>query len=122
MLVLVEALTTHTHTHTNTICVQVDYLDVCKEYKTVTSAVPMKAAGSPVVGMDTGVPEWLAQIDTYSPDPNAVKDMCREMDEMVNKVIARASACTQGKDEPPRRKSSVAEMVVEMQGAFYVCF
>lgn len=61
-------------------------MDVCKEYPHVVGAVYMKAAGAKVVGMDTGVPEWIGQIDTYAQDPTLVKDMCRQMDEMVAKV------------------------------------
>jgi hypothetical protein len=53
----------------------------------------MKAAGAKVVGMDTGVPEWIGQIDTHAEDPSLVKDMCRQMDEMVSKVRPLACAC-----------------------------
>jgi hypothetical protein len=68
-------------------------LDVCKEYPHVVGAVYMKAAGAKVVGMDTGVPEWIGQIDTHATDPSLVKDMCRQMDEMVAKVRHLACGC-----------------------------
>ena len=52
-------------------------------------AVYMKAAGQKIVGMDTGVPEWIAQIDTYAQDASLVKDMMRQMDRMVSDVRTR---------------------------------
>ena len=46
----------------------------------------------------------------------AASDSPKLLSHLSPQVIAKCSADTRGPDQPPRRKSSVAEMVVEMQG------
>lgn len=64
---------------------KVDYLDVINDEPNVINKLAMKTAGASVIGMDTGVPDWIAQVDTMGP-ATEVKEMMRQMEVMVQKV------------------------------------
>ena len=87
---------------------QVNYLDDIKENEMVFSTINMKKAGDKVRGLDTGVPDWLAQVDMKT-SPDNLDKMMKFMQETFDKTIAAASANTLS--IPKRRKSSVDQAI-----------
>jgi carnosine synthase len=66
-----------------------------KDSAIVTNVMQFKFAGDDVVGLDTGVPEWLAQIDYESKgQETSVQDFLDEMARVMDICVSNASRNT----------------------------